>query len=56
MKQRIDGFDVMVGVGFIALVAGLWLLSPTAALIAGGSLLIAGGLAGASLKVPRGGK
>jgi hypothetical protein len=50
MKKTFDLWDGMIIAGGIAVVVGIWLLSPPAAVITGGMLLFAGGVLGAAYK------
>lgn len=46
-RRRVDLSDVLALVGLLLVGAGVWLLSPAAALIVVGSVLLVVGLAGA---------
>jgi uncharacterized membrane protein HdeD (DUF308 family) len=50
MKKTFDLWDGMIIAGAVAIVVGIWLLSPPAAVIIGGILLIIGGVLGAAHK------
>jgi hypothetical protein len=47
-KPKPDLYDACILVGFAGMVTGIWWLAPPAALIAGGLMLLAWGLAGSA--------
>lgn len=48
--MRLDACDLLVVIGAVAMIAGLFLISPIAGLVGGGALLMIGGLALARLR------
>lgn len=53
MKKTFDLWDGMIIAGAMAVVVGIWLLSPPVAVIVGGILLVTGGVLGAAEKGKR---